>query len=175
MKKTRNLSMQAMIAAMYVVLSVALSPLSYGTVQARVSEALTLLPIFNSANIYAVTVGCFLTNLIGLFTGANILGALDIVFGTLATLVAAYLSYILRDIRFRGMPILSTLPPVIVNAAVIGMELCIVISGGFSFPVFIAQFISVALGQFFSCVILGLVLVRFIESTPKIKELMTRY
>lgn len=173
MKKTKNLSRQAMIAAMYVVLSVALSPITYGAVQARISEALTLLPIYNPATIWAVTLGCFLTNLIGLFTGANILGALDIIFGTLATLVAAFLTYKFRNIQLKGLPILSVIPPILINAIVIGWELCIMIAGGFSWPIFIAQAISVALGQALSCGVIGLVMVvGVINKNPKLKELI---
>ena len=174
MNNSRKITKQAMIAAMYVALSVALAPISYGAVQIRVSEALTLLPVFDPASIFAVTVGCFLSNLIGLFTGANILGALDIVFGTLATLVAAVLTYAFRNIKFKGLPILSAVPPIIINAVVIGLELCILINGRFNLTVFLAQALFVGIGQFLSCMILGLFMVRFINKSPKFKEIIEK-
>ena len=124
MKKTKQMANQAMIAAIYTVISVCLSAITYGPVQVRISEAMTLLPVFGIHNVWGVTIGCFMTNLIGFFTGANILGGLDMIFGTFATLAAALMSYALRNVRFRKMPVLSAIPPIIVNAVVIGWELC---------------------------------------------------
>ena len=101
MNKTNNLTKQAMIAAIYTVLSLGFSAISFGTVQIRVSEALTLLPVFAFGNVWGVTIGCFLTNLVGFFTGANILGGLDMIFGTAATFAAAITTYLLRNIRIK--------------------------------------------------------------------------
>lgn len=173
MKKTNKLSKQAMIAALYTVIGFVMAPLSFGAVQARVSEALTLLPVFGIQNVWGITVGCFLTNLIGLATGANILGSLDIIFGTAATLAAGLLTYLFRNIRFKGMPILSALPPVIINAVVVGWELCIMINGSFHPVIFTAQTVSVGVGQIISCGI-GLFLVRIIENNTRLKEIMMR-
>lgn len=170
MKKTKTMANQAMIAAIYTVLSVCLSAISYGPVQIRVSEALTLLPVFGLHNVWGVTIGCFMTNLIGFFSGANILGGLDMIFGTFATFLAAVMSYLLRNIRFKNLPVLSAVPPIIVNAVVIGWELCIVIAGGFNPAVFIAQAVSVAAGQLASCMVLGLVMVKVVENNKELKE-----
>ena len=169
--KSEFIVKQAMIAAIYTVLSVCLSAISYGTVQIRVSEALTLLPVFALGNVWGVTIGCFLTNVIGFFTGANILGALDAVFGTAATLVAALLTYALRNVRFKGLPIAAAIPPVIVNAVVIGMELCVLINGGFNPVVFWAQAVSVGVGQLLSCGVIGLIMVRVIERNGALKRM----
>ncbi len=176
MKNTKSNVMvkQAMIAAMYTVIGMVLAPFSFGSVQVRVSEALTLLPVFGFQNIWGVTIGCFLTNLIGFATGANILGWLDIIFGTAATLIAAILSYLFRNVRFKGIPVLSALPPIIVNAVVIGYELCVMISGGFNPAVFWAQALSVGAGQLISCAVLGLILVKAIEKNSKLYELLTK-
>ncbi|MBP0980490.1 MAG: QueT transporter family protein, partial [Oscillospiraceae bacterium] len=131
MKKTNTLSKQAMIAALYTVIGFVMAPISFGAVQARVSEALTLLPVFGIQNVWGITIGCFLTNLIGLATGANILGSLDIIFGTAATFTAGILTYMFRNIKIKGMPLLSALPPIIINAFVVGWELCIMMNGSF--------------------------------------------
>lgn len=174
MKKSNVIARQAMIAAMYTVVGFALAPISFGTVQARISEALTLMPVFGAVNIWGVTIGCLLTNIIGFFTGANILGSLDIIFGTLATFLATVSTYLLRNVRIKGLPIPAAIPPIIFNAVIVGLELCFMISAGFNLPVFIAQAVSVGLGQTVSCLILGLVLVKVIESNPRLKDMMKK-
>ena len=78
-----------MIAAIYTALSLALAPFSYGNIQVRIAEALTLLPLIYQPAIWGVTLGCFLTNLIGAIMGFNPTGMIDAVIGTAATLLAA--------------------------------------------------------------------------------------
>ena len=173
-RKSSNISKQAMIAAIYTVVSVCLSAITYGPVQIRISEALTLLPLFAFGNVWGVTIGCFLTNVIGFFTGANILGSLDIIFGTLATFFAALATYLLRNIKVKGLPILAVLPPIIFNAVVIGWELCVLINGGFNPVVFIAQAASVAAGQIISCGVIGLFMVKTIEKNLTLKEYVSK-
>lgn len=170
MNKAKFIARQAMIAAIYTVTSTLLAPLSFSTVQVRVSEALTLLPVFGAENIVGITVGCFLTNLIGVLTGADLLGAFDIVFGTMATLFAGIATYMLRNVRIKDIPVAAAIPPIVFNAVVVGMELCIMISGGFNALVFGAQALSVGVGETLSCV-LGLVLVRIIEKNSSLSEI----
>ncbi|MBE6878469.1 MAG: QueT transporter family protein [Ruminococcaceae bacterium] len=173
-KKINNLSRQAMIAAIYAVLSLCLSAISYGPVNIRISEALVLLPLFSFHNISGVTVGCFITNLIGFFTGANILGSLDIIFGTFATFAAAICTYLFRKVRIKGLPILSVVPPIIFNAVIIGWELCVFINNGsFSPVIFWAQATSVGAGQFLSCGVIGLMMVRLVENNKTLKDLVS--
>lgn len=173
-KKVNNLSRQAMIAAIYAVLSLCFSAISYGPVNIRISEALVLLPLFSFHNIWGVTVGCFITNLIGFFTGANILGSLDIIFGTFATFAAAICTYLFRKIKIKGLPVLAAVPPIIFNAVIIGWELCIFINNGsFSPVIFWTQAASVALGQLFSCGIVGLAMVRTIEKNENLRQLVS--
>ena len=88
-KNIRYLTTAVMIAAMYVVLCIALRPFSYGEVQVRVAEALTILPYFTSAAIPGLFIGCIIANLLG----GSIM--LDVVFGSLATLLAAIFTYLL--------------------------------------------------------------------------------
>ena len=93
----------AMIAAVYVVITIVLAPISFGQVQLRVSEALTIMPVFTAAAIPGVFIGCLIGNILG--------GAVlpDIIFGSLATLVAAVISYKLRG---RGL-LIASIPPVV--------------------------------------------------------------
>jgi uncharacterized membrane protein len=104
----QKLTFSAVLAAAYTGLTVAFAPISYGSVQFRVSEALTILPFFFPAAIPGLAAGCFLSNL---FSGY---GALDLVFGPLATLLAAWLTS-----KCRLKP-LAIVPPVVINALVIG-------------------------------------------------------
>ena len=107
-KKTLFLTEAAVIAAIYTVLVVAFQPISFGPIQFRIAEALTILPFFTPAAIPGVTIGCFLS---AILTGADIL---DMVFGSLATLIAAILSYQLRRYKF-----LVPVPPIVANALII--------------------------------------------------------
>ena len=106
--KTRNLVFSALIAAIYVVLTLLLRPISYGPIQFRVSEALCVLPYFTSAAIPGVFIGCLISNLLG---GAVVM---DIVFGSLATLIGAIGSWLLRRNRW-----LVSLPPILSNTLII--------------------------------------------------------
>ena len=174
MNKSKSLSRQAMIAAMYTVIGLIFAPISFGTVQVRFSEMLTLLPVFGVSNIWGITAGCFITNLIGLMTGANILGSLDIIFGTAATFVAGLLTWLFRNVRFKNLPLLSALFPVLINAVVVGRELCVMINGGYNPVIFTAQAVSVGIGQAVSCIGLGMAMVRIIEKNPALKEMMEK-
>ncbi len=162
---TRDMAVCAMIAALYAALCSALAPMSYGMVQVRVAEALTLLPLYSYIGVWGVTLGCAVANYVGLLMGANILGPLDIVFGTAATFVAAVISYRLRNIRFKGLPVAAALPPVLVNAVVIGLELTYVEFGAFMPGAFAANAFWVGLGQMISCFALGLPLCFALEKT----------
>lgn len=104
----------------------------------------------------------------GVFTGANVLGALDIVFGTAATLTAALCTRRLAHVRLRGLPVAAAVPPVLINAVVVGAELAWAF-GPRTFAGFLLQASGVALGQLFSCFALGLPLVRIIEKTPALR------
>lgn len=102
------LTQAALIAAVYVVLCVVFAPISYGEVQVRVAEALVILPFFTPAAIPGLFVGCFLSNLIG---GSIIL---DVVCGSLATLLGAVGSYYLRKSK-----ILVLFPPIVANSLIV--------------------------------------------------------
>ena len=155
----RGLTVGALIAAAYTALSLALAPLSFGYAQIRVSEALTLLPLFSPNAIWGVTLGCALTNAVGAATGANF-GMADVIFGTLATLISAVITSRLGKFRVKGLPVAASLPPVIINALVVGVELWYFTSA----PLLICM-LGVAFGQLISCCGLGLLLVKAMERT----------
>ena len=156
-EKIRFLTLAGVVAGLYTALTLVLAPFSFGIVQCRVSEALTILAAYHPAAVAGLTLGCAISNLVGLTMGANTAGALDILLGTLATGLAAWASYGLRNVRFSGLPVLSTIPPVLFNALIIGSELTFVL-GPVTLPTWLMWCGSVGLGQIIACVGGGLLL-----------------
>lgn len=169
-KRIRFMTQVGLIAGMYTALTVGLAPISFGLVQCRVAEALTVLAVYTPAAIPGLTIGCFLSNLAGLSMGANVAGALDLLLGPLATGLAAVLSWHWRQYRLWGLPITATLPPVVTNAFVVGTELALV-SPMFTWPVWATQVALVAAGQLVACVVGGLLLTKGLRMTGLDKRL----
>ena len=90
---TKKMIRVAMIAAIYTAVSLVLAPISYGNIQVRIAEALTMLPLIYQPAIAGVTLGCFLTNMLGAILGFNPTGILDSIIGTTATFLASYYTY----------------------------------------------------------------------------------
>ena len=107
-KKLYMLAQGAMIAAIYVVLTVMFAPISFGPVQFRIAEALCILPFFTPAAIPGLFVGCFLSNVL---CGAM---PMDVVFGSLATLIGAAGSWYLRKHRW-----CVCIPPILANTIIV--------------------------------------------------------
>ena len=146
----RFLLRAAVIAALYAAITLLLAPISYGPLQFRVSEALTLLPILIPAAVPGLTIGCLVANLVGSST------PWDMVFGTLATLAAALLTR-----RFRGRPLLAAAPPVLVNAVVVGLVIALV-NG---LPLWLTM-TEVGVGELGVCYLLGLPLYYALRRLP---------
>lgn len=164
----RRLVRCAVIAAVYVVVCLVLAPFSYGAVQVRVAEALCLLPVFGAEYIVGVTLGCLLANLLGSTV-------VDVVFGTLATLLACLVTYKLRDIRVKGLAIPASLPPVVFNMIIVGaFEITFFFSDGAP-TAMLAVFnaVTVGIGELISCTILGVALVKLIESNAGLNKIFT--
>lgn len=98
----------AVIAAIYVVLTMVFAPISFGPVQFRISEALCILPFFTPAAVPGLFIGCLLSNLL---YGAV---ALDVIFGSLATLIGAVGSYLLRRNKWA-----VCIPPILANTIIV--------------------------------------------------------
>jgi len=119
----RSLGRAGLIAALYAAFTLlvnqVLGVLSWGPVQLRLSEALTVLPLFSSAAVPGLGVGCALANLLNMgISGAGPVALLDVVFGTLATVAGA-----LWTRRLRRRPLLALAGPVIANAIVVAAYL----------------------------------------------------
>ena len=140
------------IAAAYVALTFISNVfgLAYGEIQFRLSEVLTILPVFTPAAIPGITIGCFIANTLSF-------NVLDMVFGSIASLAAALLTYLCRNIKFKGLPLLAMFPPVIINALVIGAELAIFFPSRDSLIwSFLFAGATVGLGQLAVCYVLGI-------------------
>ena len=107
-KETLKITQGAVIAALYVILTMVFEPISFGAVQLRVAEALTILPLFTSAAVPGLFIGCLLANIMG---GGIVV---DIIFGSLATLIGAWLGYRLRANRW-----LVPIPAIAANTLII--------------------------------------------------------
>ena len=140
-KSTLWLTQGAIIAAMYVALTIVFVPISYGAIQLRIAEVLTILPMFTSSAIPGLFIGCVLANLLG---GAVLL---DVVFGSLATLIGAALGWMLRKNRW-----LVPIPAVLANALIIPF----VLRYGYAvdMPLWLMM-LTVGAGEVGGCYILG--------------------
>lgn len=143
-KKLFFIVQAAMIAAIYVVLVLIFQPISISYIQVRIAEALTILPFFTPAAIPGVTIGCLLGNLI---SGCDVL---DIVFGSLATLLGALGSYSLRKNKF-----LVPIPPIVANTIIVPWVLRFAYGEALSIPF---MMLTVGVGEVLSCGVLGLTL-----------------
>lgn len=166
-KKTDFVVKSAVIAAIYAGLTyfAAILNVAYGGIQFRFSEALTILAVFSPAAIPGLTIGCFLGNITSPY------GIVDIICGTLATLIAAVLSYKTRNIKFKDLPLLSALFPVISNAIIVGLEITLFMPEGFKFEAFLISALQVGLGELVMCYGLGIPLYKVIKRLKLDKKL----
>lgn len=144
MKKVTFITHAAIIAALYVLLTLIANALGLANfaIQVRFSEALTILPLFTPTAIPGLYVGCLLSNIL---TGCI---AWDILFGPVATLLGALGTYLLR----RKHPILGTLPPIAANTLIVPFILSYAYKFEGSIPYFMA---TVGIGEIISCGVLG--------------------
>ena len=159
---TRKITYAAMIAALYAALTLILQPLSFSNVQFRVSEALTILPTLTADAIPGLSIGCLLANWIA--------GApwFDVVFGTLATLLGAFLTY-----KTRKNPLAASLMPVLTNGLITGPVVYFGYVWKAGTPILwgalAGTMASVAGGELVVCVVLGLLLRKALLKTKLFK------
>lgn len=144
-KKALFITQAAVIAALYVVLVVVFNYISFGPIQFRVAEALTILPYFTPAAIPGLFIGCILANVIG---GAVVW---DIIFGSIATLIGAVFTYLLR----KKSKFLAPLPPVLANTIIVPWVLKYAY-GAEEMVWFMA--VTVGIGEILACYVLGMIL-----------------
>ncbi|WMJ23272.1 QueT transporter family protein [Paludicola sp. MB14-C6] len=173
MSRTRKVVQSALIAALYAALTLAIPVLSFNILQFRIGESLTILPVYTGTAIPGLTLGCILSNLIGFFTQANPIGWLDAIVGSFATLIASILTYYIGKSKKQWIRYgLSPLPPVLINAVIIGLELTFVFSDISNIPVLLTNVGSVLIGQAVICYGLGLPLMLFIDKNKAVKNML---
>ena len=153
---TQKVAFGGVIAALYVVLTMiaAAMGLASGAIQVRLSEALTILPVFTAAAVPGLTVGCVLANMI---TGC---AAWDVVFGSLATLLGAVGTRLLRN-----RPHLAWIPPVVSNMAIVPIVLMKVYGVPDAWWYLV---LTVGAGEMIACGVLGMLLYHALEKKPGI-------
>jgi uncharacterized membrane protein len=145
---TKFVIQAGVISALYATVTIILAPLSYGPVQIRVSEALTVLPFVTPAAVPGLFLGCVIGNVYG---G---LGLYDIIGGSFCTLLAAYFTYLLSRTK---RPILAPLPPVLINAFGVSLYLHFL----FNLP-YLLTVLYIAVGETLVCYSLGYALLKFV-------------
>ncbi len=146
--RLKNITIAGLIAAVYVIISLVLLPISFGVYQIRVAEALAVLPFLTFAAIPGLFVGCLVANIFG---G---MGWIDILFGSTLTLLSAIITRWIANRKTISEKIriaLAPLPPVLINAFGVSLYLAPLIGVNYWFSV---QMIGV--GQLISCYIIGL-------------------
>ena len=151
--KLKNITHSAIIAALYVVLTIVAQflGLASGAIQVRFSEALTILPVFTSAAIPGLAIGCLISNII---SGGVIW---DIIFGTFATLIGAVGTYLLRKHKW-----LASIPPIVANAIIVPFVLIYAYGAKEALPFLM---LTVGIGEIISAGVLGTVLLKTLDKT----------
>jgi uncharacterized membrane protein len=146
----RQISIGGVVAALYFAITITpgISAISYGPLQVRIAEALTILPFVYPGAIAGLFAGCLLANIFGP------VGVADIVFGSLLTLIAAWLTYLLRR---TDRPLLAPIPPIIINSFGVPIYLHIF----FDQPYWIVA-LYILIGETIACYVLGYPLLKII-------------
>ena len=172
-KSVLFITQAAAIAALYATLTILQNILLPGSasmaIQFRVSEVLTILAIYTPAAIPGLTLGCVVANI----SSIQALGFYDLVFGSLASLIAACAMYALRNERICKIPFFSLLMPALANGVIVGFEIDFFFVNQFSFNLvdFLIQGGLVALGELAVMMILGLPLSILFEKQNLAKKL----
>ncbi|MCD8084691.1 MAG: QueT transporter family protein [Clostridiales bacterium] len=149
MKRVYLITYGAMIAAIYTALTLMIEPIASGPIQFRISEALCILPYFTPAAIPGVTVGCLLSNLL---MGS---AAMDVVFGSVATLIGAVGSYAVRKSKW-----LVCVPPILSNTVIVPWVLKYAYGTPYTIPF---TMLTVGVGEVLAIGVLGNVLLAVLD------------
>ena len=168
-KKIRLVVYSGIIAALYVVLTLPMAQFAYGPIQFRLAEVLTVLPSFAAGYIPGVSLGCFLANLLN----PSNLGPVDIIGGTLATVIAGIFSRILG----KKNKLLGIIPPIVFNGVIVGGYLPFLLVDEGSEVTAAAVGISmleVAASEAVLLIVIGIPFIILINKTPRLKALVEK-
>ncbi len=154
--RSKKVAKIALYAASYAVLTIILSPISYGPIQVRISEFMTLFPFIDKLAIPGLFIGCVIANL---FSPA---GWIDVIFGSLFTLIAAYLT--------RKMPnvYIAPIPPILINAFGVSLYLHLF----FKLP-YLLNVLYIGVGETIATYIIGLPILLYILRNENLKKFFT--
>lgn len=138
MKKSHYLVRISLIAALYVTINIVFAPISYGPIQVRLAEALSVMPFVDPAAIGGLFIGCVISN----FWGG--LGIIDVIGGSFFTLIAAIITYKMKK------PVYAPIPPIIINAFGISLYLHLI----FNIPYWLTL-LYISIGQIVACFLIG--------------------
>ena len=160
--KTKKITRVGVVAGLYAALTLALGFISYGPIQFRIAEVMTLLPLFGKEYILSLTIGCFLANVIGPY------GLPDIILGTLATFISVYAIYLtgktIKNYKFKL--IIASIWPTLFNGVIVGWML----NKLYGLPLVLSM-IQVALGELVVITCIGVPL--FLMAGSKFKNVFT--
>ncbi|MBQ7274881.1 MAG: QueT transporter family protein [Clostridiales bacterium] len=168
-EKIRLIVYSGVIAALYVVLTLPMAQFAFGPIQFRLAEVLTVLPAFAAGYIPGVSLGCFIANLLN----PNNLGPVDIIFGTLATVIAGIFTMIIG----KKNKILGIIPPIISNGLIVGGYLpFLLVDEGSSVTAqaVIISMVEVAASEAVLLIIIGIPFILLIEKNLRLKSLVER-
>jgi len=172
----RKIVFSAVVAALYVVLTLVSMPIAYGAVQFRISEVLCILPFFFPFSVWGLVIGCIVANLFSPYLMP------DIIVGPIASLLAALSTMYIGKMKSRDTiltKVFACFPPVIFNAVIIGAMIAFLMVGDNSadafFPAFISSTLWVGLGQLTIMYVLGLPLMIYLPKTNVINKLKALY
>lgn len=149
-KRVLFLTQSALIGAIYVVLTFSFATFSSGPIQVRLAEALTILPYFTPAAIPGLFAGCVIGNLLA----GSVLW--DVIFGSFATLIGAFFTYLLR----KKSKYLASIPPILANAIIVPFILRYAYGNPLPIPY---MMMTVGIGEIISCGLLGMILLTALE------------
>lgn len=158
--RIRRIVFSGVIAALYIVLTLPFAQFAYGPVQFRLAELLTILPCFTGCAIPGVTIGCFIANLLN----PSALGPIDIIGGSIATLLAAVLSRVITSKTKHKW--LGIIPPIVINGLIVGGYLAfLLVDGPVGLVAVVISMLSVAASEAVLLIVLGLPFIAIIKRT----------
>lgn len=153
-EKLQWLTKNAILAALYVALTLVFAPISYGAIQFRVAELLVMIPFFNKKWIPGIVIGCLIANMF------SPLGIVDVVFGTLATLIGGIIVAHMKNIW------LATLAPSIVNGLIVGTQLFVMFKAHL-----IASMLYVFIGELV-VVLISVIVLNTLKNNKAVDEIL---
>lgn len=154
------------IAGLYILLTIIFAPISFKTIQVRISESLTLLPFLTFDAVWGLFIGCFISNFFSPF------GFIDVIFGSLLTLISAYLTFLLRKSK---KIYLAPLPPILLNGFGVSFYITLLANNmlnfeNFNLKLYLYFSFTILIGEAIATYLFGLPLTIYLSKLNFFKE-----